>query len=259
MLIDIGCNLASSRLLPHVKRILADARRAGVVQQIITGSDAASNETALALANTHAELYATAGFHPHHANDWQAPSHRLLLQTLAREPRCVAVGEMGLDYFRNLALPANQRRCFADQLAVAKTVQKPVFLHEREAFADFSAILGEALPELAGAVWHCFTGTRAQMETLAEHGVYFGITGWICDPVRGAELRNTVRHIPDERLMLESDAPYLTPKTLNPLPRVNEPQYLPEVLRVVAECRDQSEADVARLTTENARRFFCIA
>ena len=153
---------------------------------------------------------------------------------------------MGLDYFRNLALPANQRRCFADQLAVAKTVQKPVFLHEREAFADFSAILGEALPELAGAVWHCFTGTRAQMETLAERGVYFGITGWICDPVRGAELRDIVRHIPDDRLMLESDAPYLTPKTLNPLPRVNEPQYLPEVLRVVAECRGQSEADVAR-------------
>ena len=96
------------------------------------------------------------------------------------------------------------------------------------------------------------------MEALAEHGVYFGITGWICDPVRGAELRDTVRHIPDDRLMLESDAPYLTPKTLNPLPRVNEPQYLPEVLRVVAECRGQSEADVARITTENARRFFGI-
>ena len=258
-LIDIGCNLASKRLLPHLDRILAEAQEAGVIAQIITGSDAASNQTALELANRHSELYATAGYHPHHADDWHAPAHRLLLQTLARETRCVAVGEMGLDYHRNLARRDNQRRCFTDQLAIAKTVQKPVFLHEREAFADFSAILGEALPELAGAVWHCFTGTRTQMEALAERGVYFGITGWICDPVRGAELRDTVRHIPDERLMLESDAPYLTPKTLNPVPRINEPQYLPEVLRVVAECRGQSEADVARITTENARRFFGIA
>ena len=259
MLIDIGCNLASSRLLPHVKRILAEAQEAGVIAQIITGSDAASNQTALELANRHSELYATAGYHPHHADDWHAPAHRLLLQTLAREPRCVAVGEMGLDYHRNLARRDNQRRCFADQLAIAKTVQKPVFLHEREAFADFSAILGEALPELAGAVWHCFTGTRAQMETLAERGVYFGITGWICDPVRGAELRDTVRHIPADRLMLETDAPYLTPKTLNPLPRVNEPRYLPAVLHEVARCRDEDPAALAAQTLANTRRFFGVS
>ena len=258
-LIDIGCNLASKRLLPHLDRILAEAQEAGVIAQIITGSDAASNQTALELANRYSELYATAGYHPHHADDWHAPAHRLLLQTLARETRCVAVGEMGLDYHRNLARRDNQRRCFTDQLAIAKTVQKPVFLHERAAYADFAAILGDALPELAGAVWHCFTGTRAQMEAMTERGLYIGITGWICDPERGAELRDTVRHIPADRLMLETDAPYLTPKTLNPLPRVNEPRYLPAVLHEVARCRDEDPAALAAQTLANTRRFFGVS
>ena len=224
-LIDIGCNLASKRLLPHLDRILAEAQEAGVIAQIITGSDAASNQTALELANRHSELYATAGYHPHHADDWHAPAHRLLLQTLARETRCVAVGEMGLDYHRNLARRDNQRRCFTDQLAI----------------------------------WHCFTGTRAQMEAMTERGLYIGITGWICDPERGAELRDTVRHIPADRLMLETDAPYLTPKTLNPLPRINEPRYLPAVLHEVARCRDEDPAALAAQTLANTRRFFGVS
>lgn len=255
-IIDIGCNLTSSRFSGQLERIIRDARSAGVIAQILTGTSIQSNEQALALANTYPDLYATAGFHPHHANDWYPHSHRLMLQSLGRETRCVAVGETGLDYFRNLALPANQRKCFADQLDIAKTLQKPVFLHERHAYSDFAAMLTEALPELSAAVWHCFTGTRAQMEEMADCDLYFGITGWICDPKRGATLRETVRYIPDERLMLETDAPYLTPKTLNPVPTVNEPQYLPEVLRVVAQSRQQSQAEIARITTDNAVRFF---
>ncbi|MDO4643623.1 MAG: TatD family hydrolase [Cardiobacteriaceae bacterium] len=255
-IIDIGCNLASPRLLPHLIRILDDAQHAGVIAQIITGSDAASNETALELAERYPELYATAGFHPHHANDWKPHSHPLQLQTLAQSPRCVAIGEMGLDYFRNLADPRNQRRCFIDQLTIAKTTQKPVFLHERNAYQDFSAILTEALPELTGAVWHCFTGNRAQMEAMADSGLYFGITGWICDPERGVALREVVRHIPADRLMIESDAPYLTPKTLNPVPRCNEPQYLLEVLRMVAQCRNEAPEETARQTRINSQRFF---
>ncbi|EHM54139.1 hydrolase, TatD family [Cardiobacterium valvarum F0432] len=166
---------------------------------------------------------------------------------------------MGLDYHRNLARRDNQRRCFTDQLAIAKTVQKPVFLHERAAYADFAAILGDALPELAGAVWHCFTGTRAQMEAMTERGLYIGITGWICDPERGAELRDTVRHIPADRLMLETDAPYLTPKTLTPLPRFNEPRYLPAVLHEVARCRDEGPAALAAQILANTRRFFGVS
>lgn len=255
-LIDIGCNLTSPRLLPNLAQILSSAQGAGVVKQILTGTDLISNEQALTLANQYPELYATTGHHPHHANDWHPKHHPIAIQALARHPRVVAVGEMGLDYHRNLATPANQRKSFNAQLEIAKTVGKPVFLHERHAADDFFAILTPALPELQGAVWHCFTGNLDQLRQALELGLYIGITGWICDPERGQSLRDIVHHIPDERLMIESDAPYLTPKTLTPTPRTNEPQYLPEVLRVLAQCRQQNPQTLAQLIYENTQRFF---
>lgn len=255
-IIDIGCNLSSQRLLPNAERIIAEAQAVGVVAQILTGSDLSSSEQAYDLTQRYPNLYATAGSHPHHANDWKPNSHPAAFQTFARQDKVVAVGEMGLDYFRNLSTPANQRKSFSDQLAIAKAVNKPVFLHERQAFVDFMAILSPALPELSGAVWHCFTGTGEQLEQALEIGLYIGITGWICDPERGKVLRDIVKHIPDDRLMIESDAPYLTPKTLQPTPRTNEPKYLPEVLRVVAQQRQQSLEHVATTTTANAKRFF---
>lgn len=255
-LIDIGCNLASPRLLPELPRILEQARAAGVIHQIITGSDLDSNEQGLHLARKHCELATTIGFHPHHANAWRPGTHDALLGAALREPQVVAAGEMGLDYFRNLAKPANQKTCFRAQLALASAIEKPVFLHVRDAFADFRKILAPRLAELPGAVWHCFTGNAAELDWALVAGLYIGITGWICDPERGAPLRRIVRRIPDERLMLESDAPYLAPKTLNPTPRINEPRYLPEVLTTLARCRGQSEAHVAAITTANAIRFF---
>ncbi len=258
-LIDIGCNLASPRLLPHLPRILVQARDAGVIRQIITGSDLPSNENGLRLAREHSELATTIGIHPHHANDWQAHTHPALLLAAMREPQVVAAGETGLDYFRHLAKPANQKTCFRAQLEIAIAVQKPVFLHVRDAFADFREILAPRLDELPGAVWHCFTGTSAELDWALAAGLHIGITGWICDPKRGASLRKLVGRIPDERLMLESDAPYLTPKTLKPTPRINEPRYLPEVLETLAHCRGQSATHVAAITTKNAIRFFKLA
>lgn len=255
-LIDIGCNLASTRLLPHLDRILHDARQAGIIAQVITGSSPESSEKSLELAREHQDIFATAGSHPHHADDWHPGNHRIAFLALAREAQTVAVGETGLDYWRGFAKAANQCKSFSDQLEIAKIVQKPLFLHERDAFADFRSILEEALPELAGGVWHCFTADGNALDWALAEGLHIGITGWICDPQRGARLRELVRHIPDERLLLETDAPYLTPKTLQPTPRTNEPQYLPEVLRIVAECRRQSAAHVAQVSTQNAIRLF---
>lgn len=254
-MIDIGVNLASKRLIKNVPQIIQRGKEKGVQTLIITGSDPESNQKALELCHIFPDLYFTAGHHPHHANEWQ-PKNRLLIQSLAREKQCVAVGEMGLDYFRNLSTPTQQRQCFYDQLLLAKDAQKPVFLHERNAFTDFSALLKEALPELSGAIWHCFTGTRAQMEEMADLGVYFGITGWICDPVRGVELREVVRHIPQNRLMIETDAPYLTPKTLKPTPEINEPQYLIEVLKMVAQCRNENPEELKLIIRENTKSVF---
>ena len=255
-LIDIGCNLASPRLLPELPRILEQARAVGVTRQIITGSDLDSNENGLRLAREHGELTTTIGFHPHHADAWRPRNHPALLGAALREPQVVAAGEMGLDYFRTLAKPANQKTCFCAQLALAIAAEKPVFLHVRDAFADFRRILTPYLDELPGAVWHCFTGDAAELDWALSAGLYIGITGWLCDPERGAPLRRIVGQIPDDRLMLESDAPYLTPKTLHPTPRINEPRYLPEILATLARCRGQSTAHVAAITTGNAIRFF---
>ena len=255
-LVDIGCNLGSDRLYHHLARILPEARAAGVIAQIITGSSLESSERALQLAHDHADLFATAGTHPHHADEWHPGNHRVAFLALAREQRTVAVGETGLDYWRGFAKAANQCKSFNDQLEIAKQVQKPLFLHERDAFADFRSILEPALPELAGGVWHCFTADGDALDWALAAGLHIGITGWICDPERGGRLRELVRHIPDERLLLETDAPYLTPKTLQPTPRCNEPKYLPEVLRMVAACRGQSMEDVAHFTTRNAITLF---
>lgn len=257
-LIDIGCNLASSRLYRQAAAVIARAEAAGVAEQVITGSDWQSNETCIALAQKYAHIHATAGFHPHNADSWDDVNHPNLLQSIAQDAHVVAVGEMGLDYCRHLASPRMQKRCFEQQLAVAALVKKPVFLHMREAFPDFAAILAPALPQLTGAVLHCFTGTREELAWAISHGLYIGITGWICDPARGASLRDIVRDIPDDRLMIETDAPYLAPKTLNPVPRINEPCYLPEVLKTLAQARGQEAAELAALTTANAQRFFGI-
>ena len=253
-IIDIGCNLGSSRLYRNYQEICENAKKAGVIAQIITGSDTLSNEIALNLANQEDFLYATIGFHPHNADDWK-PS--LISQHLAalKNPRVVAVGELGLDYFRKLSKIANQKTCFSKQLELAEEIKKPLFLHEREAFDDFKRILTPYLKNLSG-VWHCFTANYEQLKWALDKGLYIGITGWIADPVRGLELQKIVKEIPNDRLLIETDAPYLTPKTLKPLPKINEPKYLVEVLRVISQCRNQDIEELGELTFNNTKKLF---
>jgi TatD DNase family protein len=170
----------------------------------------------------------------------------------------VAVGECGLDYFRNFSPREAQLEAFRRQLDIARDTGLPVFLHQRDAHDDFVEILESALPEISRAVAHCFTGEHESLREYLAMGLYIGITGWICDERRGQHLHDIVEVIPDDRLLIETDAPYLLPRTIRPKPKTrrNEPMYLPEVLKVVAEARGQSLEHVAQVTTENARRFF---
>jgi len=169
-----------------------------------------------------------------------------------------SAGECGLDYFRNYSPHEDQRRVFRLQLELAVELSKPVFLHQRAAHADFVAILREHLPQLPGAVAHCFTGNASELEDCLALGLGIGITGWICDERRGAHLKELVAGIPPERLLLETDGPYLLPRDLVPKPasRRNEPSYLPHILTTVARHRGEHAEEVARITTENARRLF---
>lgn len=260
-LIDIGANLAHDSFDEDRDAMMQRAADAGVVSMIVTGSSEDSNRAAAKLArNSNGILYSTAGVHPHHASDYNDAVDQQIRE-LCGDDIVVAVGECGLDYFRNFSPRDAQLSAFRRQLEIAKETQLPVFLHQRDAHDDFVEVLEEALPDLSRAVAHCFTGEHESLREYLAMGLYIGVTGWICDERRGLHLRDIVSLVPDDRLMIETDAPYLLPRTLRPKPKTrrNEPCYLPEVMRVVAEARGQSEQHVAEITTANAQRFFGLA
>jgi len=257
-LIDIGLNLTHDSFDHDRDAVLQRAQSVGVAGMLITGSDLPHSEAALLLARQYPTLLrATAGIHPHHAKDFSAEQLPRLRALLA-DPLTLAVGECGLDYFRNFSTHEQQESVFRQQLELAVDAAKPVFLHERDAHDLFVDILKDYLPSLSGGVSHCFTGTAAQAQRYVELGLYVGITGWICDERRGESLREAVRHIPQDRLLIETDAPYLIPRDLKPKPKShrNEPMYLPAVLNRLALCRGESIEEVAAATTANARRLF---
>ena len=259
-LIDIGANLAHDSFDDDREAMMKRAADAGITTMIVTGSSDASNRRAAELAEaTPGTLYATAGVHPHHASDYTDASDALIRE-LVRRPAVVAVGECGLDYFRNFSPREAQLEAFKRQLDIAGDTGLPVFLHQRDAHDDFVEVLESALPDISRAVAHCFTGEHESLREYLAMGLYIGVTGWICDERRGQHLHDIVDVIPDDRLLIETDAPYLLPRTIRPKPKTrrNEPMYLTEVLKVVAEARGQSPEHVAKVTTDNARRFFSL-
>lgn len=259
-LIDIGANLISSRFGPDLDQVLERAREAGVEHILLTGTSESVSEAALALARQHpGYLSCTAGVHPHDAKHWRAESGQLLSR-LAEAPEVVAMGECGLDYNRDFSPRGQQRECFEAQLALAAELGKPVFLHQRDAHQDFMTLLKNYRDRLPGAVVHCFTGSREELEDYLALGCYIGVTGWLCDRKRGALLRELVKVIPLERLMIETDAPYLTPQNLEQKPKGNrnEPAFLPAVLAMLAESTGASRAQLAEHTRANARNFFSL-
>lgn len=258
VLVDIGINLAHDSFDHDREAVIERALAAGVRRMIVTGSSLAATRDALRLCRRWPGLLrATAGVHPHHAVEF-VPADADRLRELLDEPLVVAAGECGLDYYRNFSSPTEQRPAFEAQLAVAAAAGKPVFLHQRDAHRDFMAILGMFLPQLPKCVVHCFTGTRTELDDYLAAGCYIGVTGWVCDERRGLELRELVRHIPADRLMVETDAPYLLPRDLSPKParRRNEPMYLAHINDVIAKLRGESPAGLARSTTANAMDFF---
>ena len=260
-LIDIGSNLTHDSFADDREDVIARAAQAGVTRQIVTGADLQSSRAACELAAAHPfKLWSTAGVHPHHASGFDASVRADLLELIVR-PHVVAVGECGLDYHRNFSPPAAQRAAFIAQLEIAAAAGKPVFLHQRDSHQDFKAILAEFRGSLAGGVAHCFTGDAAQLEDYLALGLYIGVTGWVCDERRGAALREAVPHIPADRLMVETDAPYLLPRDLKPAPksRRNEPKYLAHIVGAAARLRNESWETLAASTTRAAVEFFGLA
>ena len=257
-MIDIGLNLTHDSFDHDRSEVIQRALESNVSHMLITGSDIAHSQHALKLAQQYPhQLRATAGVHPHHAKDMSDADIPTLRQLLS-EPTVVAVGECGLDYFRNFSTNEQQEQAFRWQLQLAVETGKPVFLHERDAHEQFVSIVREYLPHIAGGVAHCFTGSVEQVKRYVDMGLYVGITGWICDERRGQSLRDAVREIPLDRLLIETDAPYLIPRDLRPKPKShrNEPMYLSAVLQRIATCRGEPESLIAERTIENTQRLF---
>lgn len=257
-LIDIGINLAHDSFDPDRAEVIRRAAAAGVTRMVITGSSVASTRAAIELVRSDPQRFrCTAGVHPHHAGELNDAALEELAELAAR-PEVVAVGECGLDYFRNFSPRVAQVEAFRQQLDLAVQLRKPVFLHQRDAHDEFLIILREYAARLVGGVAHCFTGSADEARAYLDLGLYIGITGWISDERRGLHLREVVRTIPAERLVVETDGPYLLPRDLDPKPqsRRNEPMYLPHVLHAVAAARGQAPQELASLTTRNALTLF---
>ena len=256
---DIGVNLTSPQFSRDRDEVVARAQAAGVTGMLLTGTNLHESEQARQLAHRYTRCWSTAGVHPHDSSSWAASVADSIFQ-LARQPEVVAIGECGLDFNRNFSTPQDQEAAFSAQLALAAELSLPVFLHCRDAHERFLTLLTPWLDKLPGAVLHCFTGTREEMRACVNHGLYIGITGWVCDERRGLELRALLPDIPAERLLIETDAPYLLPRDLSPKPasRRNEPVYLPHILASIAGWRGEEAQRLEEIADTNVRTLFGI-
>lgn len=257
-LVDIGANLTHASFGDDLAAVLERAAHAGIATIVVTGTSVEESEHAAQLASAHPDmLYATAGVHPHHARECGLQTIPAL-RALAAQPRVVALGECGLDFHRNYSPHPDQEKWFEAQLDLACEIGKPLFLHSRDAHPRFAEILRSRRDRLPPAVAHCFTGEADELRAYLELDLYVGITGWICDERRGRHLLELVREIPRERLLVETDAPYLTPRDLHPQPRArrNEPAFLPHIVATVARALERPAEEVAAETARNARRLF---
>jgi TatD DNase family protein len=256
-IVDIGVNLAHRSFQADQTQVIERAFGAGVTTMIITGTSVAGSQQGVRIAQGYpGRLFATAGVHPHDSrNCTETTISELRLLAAAKE--VVAIGECGLDFNRDFSPRPQQEKWFEAQVALAEELQMPLFMHERDARHRFCEILA-ANRKSVPAVIHCFMGARQDLMSYLEMGLHIGITGWICDERRGTHLRELVKQIPLDRLMIETDAPFLLPRTMPTKPKDgrNEPAFLPYVLQAVAESLGKSSQVVAAATTNAARALF---
>ena len=202
-------------------------------------------------------MFFTIGVHPHHANEINEEYLKKLKEVINNNnPH--AIGETGLDFFRNLSTYEEQIFAFEEQIKIAIDTNKPLFLHQRDSHDDFIKILRKYSSDINKSVVHCFTGTKEQLNDYLELDCYIGVTGWICDAKRNVELRKTIKNIPLERLMIETDCPYLIPKNLEEKPKNNrnEPTYLNHIANEVATLMKKDINDIREKTYKTSLSFF---
>lgn len=252
---DIGLNLFCKQF-PKPEKIINEAKTDGVCC-ILTGTDMKENRRIHEFVKTH-DAFGTAGIHPHNADRARQEDFRLIEQILSENGKMVAVGECGLDYDRMFSTEENQIRCLEKHIVLAEKLDMPLFLHERSAADDFIKRFKNHSDICKKSVVHCFTGNKETLDKYLSMGFSIGITGWICDDRRAKELRDAVRIIPLDRILVETDAPYLTPKNIPGLDRTNVPQNIKYVVRDLAKYMKVSEDVLIENAKKNTERIFRI-
>ncbi len=259
-MIDIGVNLTNKRLRFDVEEILEQSSLVNVNQLIITGTSIEHSQLAIELCDEYPkQLFSTAGVHPHDAKQWNKDSKSAIVTLLENE--CVkAIGEAGLDFNRDFSPRDCQVDAFQQQLEIASQHQKPVFLHQRDAMDTFQSILKEYRHQLQNVVVHCFTDNKKALFSLLDLDCHIGITGWVCDERRGTELQSLVKNIPNNRLMIETDSPYLLPRDLPEKPpnNTNLPKFLPHILKTIALHQNKQLEILDAEVLATTRHFFNI-
>jgi TatD DNase family protein len=256
--IDIGVNLTNTRFDKDRADVISRAKNADITGMLLTGTNLLESKKAAALCFEYPHyLYSTAGVHPHDADN-VSDTYLDEIKKLAQLPCVKAIGECGLDFNRNFSVPEQQQKVFLAQIKLAAALNMPLFLHQRDAFKTWFELLTPYIEQVPAMISHCFTGNKEELLQCLDAGMYIGITGWICDERRGKELQDIIKYVPLERLMIETDAPYLTPRTIKPRPKSsrNEPCYLPYVVETIAKVSDYSIQNIIKHTTLNAQRVF---
>ena len=248
---DIGANLTSSHFSDDLDSVLDESFEAGVKKICITSSNLQDVRNAKKITERNKNLYYSVGFHPHNAKDFKIEFLKDMSIYLD-DPKAICLGEMGLDFNRNFSSKDEQILCFESQLSLANSINKPLFLHQRDAHEEFLSIL-DNYKFNQKLIVHCFTGNLSELEDYLKRDFYIGITGWVCDLKRGLDLRECINHIPQDKLLIETDSPYLSPiKKI----RRNEPKFLIDVAEEVARLRQQTKESIVKSSYENSLNFF---
>jgi len=252
---DVGVNLFSTQFDLDRQDVIDRAKAAGVEGMLLISSDLTETRQNQIECSRQTNFFCTAGVHPHYAGLVTADDMQQL-KSLLLHNSVVAVGECGLDFNRDFSPRQTQIKVFEQQLDLAKSTGKAVYLHERDAFPTQLALLKDH--KIQHGVTHCFTGDKFQMQAYLDLGLYIGITGWLCDERRHEQLVQALDYLPMDRLLIETDAPYLLPRTLQQKPksRRNEPMYLPEIASYIAQLTRQSTESIMQTTWKNSCSLF---
>jgi TatD DNase family protein len=257
-LFDIACNFSSDRFEKDLNKVIKRAKDNNVTKFLLVSASLKDAEKVNKIYQDNKDsCFLTIGAHPHHANEFNSSSPSEM-KRLIDEYKPHSVGETGLDFFRNISSYEEQLFAFEEQIRIAIETNLPLFLHQRDAHDDFMKIISKYKNDISKAVVHCFTGTQEELDDYLELGFHIGLTGWICDERRNIDLRKSLKNIPLDKLMIETDCPYLIPRNLSDKPKNNrnEPAYLPHIANEIALLINLDKDKLIDITYKNSISFF---